>query len=1015
MDTKSIIEKMIAVEKKKVEPIIQRQEKKSLELDAWKQVKVHLDTVKGTADSLSKKSLWEGKLVTSSNPDVVEATATSGAKPGKHTLVVDKLALSHQVASQNFENKDSQIGRGKVTISIGDGPDQVVTIDETNDTLQGFVDAINAVDADLQASVIKTGNKERPWQVVLTSSKTGQEGEIFVSVDLKVEEGQEAPTFDPYYLQPGRWNGVKQEGDKGAKQPTGTGASTAIPELIGEYSGAEPLDLTFTVVNTGIVGESENLKMRWEDNQGRFGYLDLDSFNYTPGEPVEIVDGISLIMGFGEILVNDTFKASAKPLESELYWWKDSAEREAKITQPASWGKQSAEGGPQITGKMDSEDDDFVTLKVVGSGQVGQGDLKIEYESENGLKGFAFIGDGYTAGTKVSLGRGLELSLNSGILNDGDYATFEYQAESTADYWWLDDEDRSEGGQIKNITNRISPEREEGEEVAGIGGGLSAGDTRRAGPKVSNVEKQIVGKYDSFESKVYTFTAMDSGTIGTTTGIRLKWEDSNGETGILTVGDTYQPGTAIEFDSGLSLVLGEGQMFETDSFSFRTFSPVIQPPQDAEVRLGATELGGGLLVTSPTNVLDDVIEGVKLNLLSIDEKPVTISIKGDTEKALAGIKEFAAAYNEMLNFFGEVSKYDKDADAAAPLQGDRNLPRIQSETAQIFIDTVSGLDTDSNMLFNIGLKINAEGLIDLDEDKLTNAINDDLGKVANLFRSYGQTENSAITFLSAGVNTDISGPDGFDIDVTQAATKGYYNSKPLPQAITIDSTNDTLYVKVNGRESEEMKFEHGTFTPGEFAQKLQKAVLDDKYLSKMKVAVTINQGQITIRSNTSGERSKVEVRTPSVNADKLHFLTGGEEVVGQDVQGRIGDVELIGAGQILSGPEGSAYDGLKLYVELSETQITEGVEAKMVVTKGVGTKVMEYITELMDGEKGALGIYTQNVEDQLEGYKKEVKILEDRLTEKREKLVMKFARMESKLGQLKSEQSYLTKELAKIG
>ncbi|MBU3917341.1 hypothetical protein KKA14_17555, partial [bacterium] len=280
MDTKSIVDKMIAAENKKLEPVAARKEEKTLELDAWNQVKAFVGVTMTTADALSQKSLWEGKLVSSSHPEVVEAFATSGAKPGKHTLVVDKLALNHQIASQGFEKKEDQIGRGEVLITIGDSQSEKIVIDETNDNLQGYADAINALDTNVSASIIKTGNKDKPFQVVLTSKKTGVEGEITVTSFLKGEGI--APSFDPYYLQPGNWKGIEKV-EAVEKKPTGTGASTVIPEIYGTFIGEQPIELTFTAVNTGIVGVSENLKMRWEDNTGRYGYLDLGSFNYTPG------------------------------------------------------------------------------------------------------------------------------------------------------------------------------------------------------------------------------------------------------------------------------------------------------------------------------------------------------------------------------------------------------------------------------------------------------------------------------------------------------------------------------------------------------------------------------------------------------------------------------------------------------------------------------------------------------------------------------------------------------------
>lgn len=1010
MDTKSIVNKMVAAEQKKIEPVLARREEKQLELDAWKQVKIQLDQVEKSSTILSKRSMWEGKIVESSNPEVVEAIATSGAKPGKHTLVVDKLALNHQIASQGFAEKDQQIGKGTVSIQIGDGEVNNLVIDDTNNTLQGFVDAIEKLDLGVTSTIIKTGNKEKPFQVVLTSKNTGQEGKISIAMELS-GDGLESPTFEPYYTQPSDWIPAEKPKEQKPK-PTGTGASTAVPLLAGKYTGTNPLQLTFTVVNTGIVGVSESVKIRWEDDQGRFGYVDMGSFDYTPGDAVPIVDGISLVMSDGEVLVNDTFTASAKNEESDLYWWKSEEEREAAIIQPTSWGKQQTEGGPVITGKYDSEEDDTFKLTVVGNGKVGEAeDLRIMYESENGMKGTLFVGRGYEAGQKLSLGKGLEVSIKPGILTDGAFSTFTYQTESTEDYWWLEDSERTPGGQVTDLTNWILPETDD-EEPTSFSGLQEAGIPKKA--RVSDVQAQVVGKYDSYDSKVYTFTALGDGGVGVTAGLELKWEDNMGNSGILKVGgDYYKAGNAIPFDSGLSLQLGAGHIFNGDKFTLRTFTTVIQPPQDAEVRLGATDLGGGLLITSPTNTLEDVIEGVKLNLLKTDEDTITISVRGDTEQAVKNIMDFVGKYNEMLNYFQEVTKYDKDSKASGPLQGDRNLPRIQSETARIFIDTVAGLEADSNQLITIGLKITKEGLIEVDEDKLTNAVTDDLGRVANLFRSYGECENSGLVYLSSNEKTQISGDKGYDIDIKEAASKGFYTT-PVINQVVVTEENQGIFLSINGRESEEIKLEPGTYDVTSLSRELQKKILEDKYIGKMKISVTQDNGQLVIRSNMTGSKSSVTLKKGNIQIEGQHFLEGGTERVGKDVVGTIDGTPMEGSGQILSGPEGSKYDGLKIFVQLTDTQVGDGVEGNMIFTKGVGTKVQEYITGLMDQEKGALGVYTKNSEDQLKGFDQEVKRLEERVESKREKLNEKFARMEAKLGQLKAEQNYMNKELAKI-
>jgi flagellar hook-associated protein 2 len=368
----------------------------------------------------------------------------------------------------------------------------------------------------------------------------------------------------------------------------------------------------------------------------------------------------------------------------------------------------------------------------------------------------------------------------------------------------------------------------------------------------------------------------------------------------------------------------------------------------------------------------------------------------------------------MLMYFKEASKYEPDSGESGPLQGDRNLPKIQKETNDIFIDPVFGIEKEKNMLISIGLKINKEGLIEIDEDKLTNSINENLSVVANLFRSWGAVDNSGIIYLSSTEKSQISGPNGYSIDLTGAASKGFYSTKPIAGTITIDDTNNELFVNVNGRESESITLEPGVWRVDDVARDLQKKIINDKSIGKMKAVVTAENGSITIRSNSTGSKSSVYLRLGDTENILKHPLMGGVSKAGTDVQGTINGEAMTGSGQILSGNEGTPYEGLKLYVSLTDNQIGNGLEGNIVFTKGVGTKVQEYIEAITSPEKGALDIYTNNVKKQLDNYVKELSELEQRIVNKRQKLSEKFAKMESQLGQLKNEQKYLTGELAKL-
>ena len=105
------------------------------------------------------------------------------------------------------------------------------------------------------------------------------------------------------------------------------------------------------------------------------------------------------------------------------------------------------------------------------------------------------------------------------------------------------------------------------------------------------------------------------------------------------------------------------------------------------------------------------------------------------------------AYNTFQATAKEVSKFDKSTNTAAPLLSDRNLAQVVNEVATTTIATVSGLPQSTNMLFSIGLKIDDQGMMSIDDKKLNEKIVETFSDVANLFRSHGKTDNPSITFL----------------------------------------------------------------------------------------------------------------------------------------------------------------------------------------------------------------------------------------------------------------------------
>ena len=114
----------------------------------------------------------------SSNSNVLGATAASSAVPGVHTVVVTSLATTSSYYSDPVTTSSTPLATGSFQFQVGANGPVTVTVDSTNNTLDGLAAAINNLGAGVRASVITDANGAR---LALVSETTGASGDITVS------------------------------------------------------------------------------------------------------------------------------------------------------------------------------------------------------------------------------------------------------------------------------------------------------------------------------------------------------------------------------------------------------------------------------------------------------------------------------------------------------------------------------------------------------------------------------------------------------------------------------------------------------------------------------------------------------------------------------------------------------------------------------------------------------------------------------------------------------------------
>lgn len=131
----------------------------------------------------------------------------------------------------------------------------------------------------------------------------------------------------------------------------------------------------------------------------------------------------------------------------------------------------------------------------------------------------------------------------------------------------------------------------------------------------------------------------------------------------------------------------------------------------------------GIAVTSASNTLDGVIEGVSIKLNKTTTSAVDMTVVADFSDFKTKITDFMSAYNGMIDQIKTETKYDAATKTAGKLQSDRTAVGLQSKMQALLYEEFSGTGSGSlKRLSDIGLSINATGRLELKSSKLDDAL-----------------------------------------------------------------------------------------------------------------------------------------------------------------------------------------------------------------------------------------------------------------------------------------------------
>lgn len=153
MDYNTIIDKLLALERIPISRMNARKDVYKQQQDAWRDINTRLSALDTRLTDLGLSSTFQGRIATSSEEQVVTATAGSQAIHGTYEVKVTDIALAHRVASTEAVGELATTGDEVLAITIGDGEATEITIKAGSD-LTTIIQNINDAEAGVKVTVI---------------------------------------------------------------------------------------------------------------------------------------------------------------------------------------------------------------------------------------------------------------------------------------------------------------------------------------------------------------------------------------------------------------------------------------------------------------------------------------------------------------------------------------------------------------------------------------------------------------------------------------------------------------------------------------------------------------------------------------------------------------------------------------------------------------------------------------------------------------------------------------------
>lgn len=447
---------------------------------------------------------------------------------------------------------------------------------------------------------------------------------------------------------------------------------------------------------------------------------------------------------------------------------------------------------------------------------------------------------------------------------------------------------------------------------------------------------------------------------------------------------------------------GSSGRLNIDTAQFTSVGGLTEIDTGANAQITIGSGAGAYSIQSSSNSVSGVLPGVTLNLTKKSTDPITVTIGRDPNALADKVQALATAANAAINELKRQSAYDAASKSGGPLAGNSLVRSLLASISQAVAGSVSGTTLSSGG--QAGLGTTRDGLVNFDRKKFLDAYNNNADAVSELFVRRGTTTSADVTFRNSGNRTQ---QGTYAVAITTAAVTAAASGNTIGSGAI--SAAETIDVKVGGTTATYAA------SAGESLADIAAGLNAALGASGIPVSASVSGNTLSLTATNAGTSGTFSVRSNATGASQTGLASTAnswEERAGVNVAGTIDGRSATGSGTTLTvSNTDTKIPGLAVGV----TGNSPGSYGTVTYAPGIAARLALAVANANDLASGSITSAEQGNRTNITRLNRDITEWDRRLDERRLRLRLQYATLDTTLGQLRNQSNWISSQLSSLG